>query len=397
MIAESARWGTIPTSPGPVAQHAGRLAQRGQLHHRHLHAAADRHPALAVAGGRPLSQLVAPEFYVNGVDEYGGTFNPGDQLTISAANLPAGAVIYYTLDGTDPRLLGGAVQHRRPTCSCLLRPDRAHARRRRSGAGLFGRHLERHFRRPTFTVESAIDPDHRIDVLALPPPRPPKSPRGYTSVDGREDFEFIEITNTGAQTLAAARVAIHQRSHVHISECVDRRRVHYMVVASDTAAFAIRYGAATANRIRQQLAEPDRRRAVHRPSRQRRRRGAVDAAQRRRSARLHLQSRLVFADRRRRILAHGPRHQQNPSRSGTRPPAGSPAASRAARPAPSKRHSDSAARFDRHQRSAGQSARRRRRHDRAAQHHRAADQHRRLVAQRQQCEPARNTRSPPIR
>ena len=109
MIAESARWGDIPTSPGPLPNtQAAWLNEANYITGTYMpQRTGILISQLQAAGLYP--NITAPEFYVNGVDEYGGNFNPGDQLTISAAGLPAGSVIYYTLDGTDPRLVGGAV------------------------------------------------------------------------------------------------------------------------------------------------------------------------------------------------------------------------------------------------------------------------------------------------
>ena len=52
----------------------------------------------------PAAQLEAPEF---GQGQFGGVINPGYQLNITR---PSGlGTVYYSLDGTDPRLLGGAI------------------------------------------------------------------------------------------------------------------------------------------------------------------------------------------------------------------------------------------------------------------------------------------------
>src|SRR5262249_41248011 len=61
-----------------------------------------------------LNQFIAngwfPSLSAPVYSEYGGTVNPGFQLNLSLpAGSPAGAVIYYTLDNSDPRVTGGAV------------------------------------------------------------------------------------------------------------------------------------------------------------------------------------------------------------------------------------------------------------------------------------------------
>ncbi|MFB0551795.1 MAG: lamin tail domain-containing protein, partial [Phycisphaerae bacterium] len=50
----------------------------------------------------------APQFRINGSYKHGGQITPNARLTMSATG-----TIWYTLDGTDPRLPGGAVNHSR--------------------------------------------------------------------------------------------------------------------------------------------------------------------------------------------------------------------------------------------------------------------------------------------
>jgi hypothetical protein len=51
----------------------------------------------------------APEFLVNNVRQHGGETSSGDLLGFLNPNASPGGVIYYTLDGSDPRLVGGAI------------------------------------------------------------------------------------------------------------------------------------------------------------------------------------------------------------------------------------------------------------------------------------------------
>ncbi len=50
----------------------------------------------------------APVFYVDGSYQHGGAIEPTEPLTITA---PTGGTLYYTLDGSDPRLPGGGVSN----------------------------------------------------------------------------------------------------------------------------------------------------------------------------------------------------------------------------------------------------------------------------------------------
>ena len=49
----------------------------------------------------------APVFSVNGVPQHGGHASVGDELTM--ANPNGAGIVYYTVDGSDPRVVGGAV------------------------------------------------------------------------------------------------------------------------------------------------------------------------------------------------------------------------------------------------------------------------------------------------
>lgn len=51
----------------------------------------------------------APEFLVNGVRQHGGSLAAGGLLTFQNSNVGTAGTIYYTTDGSDPRLVGGAV------------------------------------------------------------------------------------------------------------------------------------------------------------------------------------------------------------------------------------------------------------------------------------------------
>ena len=49
-----------------------------------------------------------PVFQINGTSRHGGAISPGDELTMTNPN--AGGTIYYTLDGSDPRIPGTGSQ-----------------------------------------------------------------------------------------------------------------------------------------------------------------------------------------------------------------------------------------------------------------------------------------------
>ena len=97
-------------------------------------------------------QTNAPELVVNGTHHHGGTIVPGDALTFQNSNMGTVGTIYYTTDGTDPRLVGGAIntasaqaaassfieccdtyQSSHPPQRRMERPDRGHVCRSQCG------------------------------------------------------------------------------------------------------------------------------------------------------------------------------------------------------------------------------------------------------------------------
>ncbi len=116
LIAESARWGdTIRPDRQPPykpdvewqaelsAQLEDYFPRRNQIVLEQLLSPRPNSDANA----DPLYPSVAgPVFNINGNYQHGGRVQPGDHLTMTQAD---GQTIYYTLDGTDPRLPGGAI------------------------------------------------------------------------------------------------------------------------------------------------------------------------------------------------------------------------------------------------------------------------------------------------
>jgi len=244
MVLESARWGNIPTTPGPVPNtQAAWLNTAEWITGTYLpQRTAIVLSQLQTAGLYP--SISAPEFYVKGVDEYGGIFNPGDTLSMlygpTGASLPAGDAIYYTLDGTDPRLLGGALNtasdvflYNGPITLTIGEEVRA-----------------RIYNSSTHTWSAISEAEFSPNVSSLritevmydpAPATAAEIAAGYTSVDGKEDFEFIELQNTGATTLPVQGVAF-TNGVTYTFPNVSLAAGQYIVACSDPAAFAIRYG-----------------------------------------------------------------------------------------------------------------------------------------------------------
>jgi hypothetical protein len=248
MVLESARWGNISTSPGPIPNtQAAWLNTANWITGTYLpQRTSILISQLQAAGLYPT--IDAPAFYVNGVGEYGGTFNVGNLLTMSCANLPAGAAIYYTLDGSDPRLLGGAVSlasdvFRYTGPITLTQGEEVRARVYSGGAW-------------SAIAEAEFQPNLsslRVTEVMYDPAAATAAEiaAGYTNVDGKEDFEFLEIENVGAQTLPLGGLQVsggvsftfpQYEGNLGSNPLLTVAPNSYVVVVSDLAAFTLRYG-----------------------------------------------------------------------------------------------------------------------------------------------------------
>lgn len=104
IIAESARWGDQHYST-PLG-HSQWVSFRDWMLNTYLPQRSDI--VLGQMRDRGLYPPInAPLFKINGSYQYGGNVNTGDRLTIS--NPSGDGTVYYTTDGSDPRLLGGSL------------------------------------------------------------------------------------------------------------------------------------------------------------------------------------------------------------------------------------------------------------------------------------------------
>ena len=140
---------------------------------------------------------------------------PAITLTITASASP----IYYTLDGSDPRLPGGALN---PNAILYTGPitltQGVEVKARVYSGGTWSALVD-----AGFYVNLA--PSIRItEMMYHPSPATADEiARGYTG-SSAEDFEYIEIKNIGATTLPLAGTAIRQRRHLHLPQPCRWRR-----------------------------------------------------------------------------------------------------------------------------------------------------------------------------
>ncbi|XAM00938.1 lamin tail domain-containing protein [Phycisphaeraceae bacterium D3-23] len=238
IIAESARWGDQHNDPPKTK--ATWLAEVDWLRNTFL---AQRGPIVISQfqsqGWLPsASTHVAPSF-----SQHGGAL-PTGQLSILNAE-PAGT-IYYTLDGSDPRLIGGGVSASAIAYSgSFALPDHATVTARLLRSGDWSAQIQADFVLADALADST---NLRITEVHYNPqgPSAAEAAAGFTNGDV---FEFIELLNTSSETISLDGVTL-------VQAVVDGKfeGVGYtfglaaldpgerVVVVDDLAAFTERYG-----------------------------------------------------------------------------------------------------------------------------------------------------------
>ena len=182
----------------------------------------------------------APELLVDGTRRHGGMFTDGEALTFESSR-----DVYYTLDGGDPRqpVTGTAVGTLHDGGSIAL--DHAvRVKARALNGGEWSALTE-----ALFVPETPCAP--RITEV-MHHPRPPAGPE-TNATQYASDFEFIEICNTGAQTVGLAGYTFTDGIRFDFSGSSTSTLApgEYAVIVRDIAAFSNRYPHATARVIGQ--------------------------------------------------------------------------------------------------------------------------------------------------
>jgi hypothetical protein len=222
-IAESARWGDSKTEP-PITQNDFNTAINSVINSYMTN-------RTNVVIGQFRTWGIIPAFNGPVFNQQGGQVPAGFQLTMTpAAGTPAGSTIYYTLDGTDPRNRDGTVS---ATAVAYTGPitinDTVTVRARTfspasvwSGANV-----------ATFSLDMAA---LRVTELMYNPAPPPAG-----SVYTKDDFEYLEVQNTGPGELNLTGVKLDTpwTSSSHRLRAAAGGRA---IVVQNRAAFEIRYG-----------------------------------------------------------------------------------------------------------------------------------------------------------
>ena len=186
IIGESARWGDYQRPAQPYTRDLEWITEQNRLMNVYF----------PVRTGNVLNQfrtdglypgVAAPSF-----NQHGGEVAEGFSLSMTA---PAGT-IYYTLDGSDPRLPGGAVAPSARIYSSSVTLDATTiAKARVLNNGVWSA-----LNQATFAVDTSA---LRVsEIMYNPAPPPAGSP--YVA----DDFEFIELVNTGNRPLGLLGVTL---------------------------------------------------------------------------------------------------------------------------------------------------------------------------------------------
>ncbi|HEY7115819.1 MAG TPA: lamin tail domain-containing protein, partial [Tepidisphaeraceae bacterium] len=235
VVGESARWGDIPSTTGTVPHTQAQWRnERDYL----LNTFFPQRTALVLQqlrGANLFPSIDAPSFAVNGTPKYGGTFLPNDLLTISGS----GGTVYYTLDGSDPRLPGGAVS---PTAliysagSTITLTKGVEVKARVFTNGTWSALAD-----AGFYVDLA--PSIRITELMYNPlpATTGEISAGYVDTgNGANDFEYIEVRNIGAQPLPLQGLRLSDGVQFTFPD-ITLAPNQYVLVVADAAAFKLRY------------------------------------------------------------------------------------------------------------------------------------------------------------
>jgi hypothetical protein len=182
IVDESARWGDYNHQPA-YTRNGEWTTERNRLLNTYF----------PLRGAVFVSQMRSAGLYPNtnvaGFSQEGGTINPGFQLTLTNPNTggvppaPVGT-IYYTLDGSDPRLAGGGIA---PSALVYTGPLTLQVSTRVRSRIKNGNEWSA-MHEAVFVL--ATPPTLRITELMYNPENPPPN-SNYSS----KDFEYIEVQN----------------------------------------------------------------------------------------------------------------------------------------------------------------------------------------------------------
>jgi hypothetical protein len=164
-------------------------------------------------------QIDAPDF-----NQYGGTVSNGFQLVMTASNQ-----VYFALDGSDPRAVGGAITGTAYGGPIPITKNELVKARACTAGGTWS------------AMTAAFFAHESLSALRVSEIMP--EPRGPTNLFAASAYEFIELFNSGTTSLDLEHVTITEGVSFAFP-ALTLLPGAFVVVAADTNAFAERYGTA---------------------------------------------------------------------------------------------------------------------------------------------------------
>ncbi|NQU19807.1 MAG: lamin tail domain-containing protein, partial [Candidatus Nealsonbacteria bacterium] len=230
LVPESARWGDAWRSSQPYTRDTELAANVDWLFDNFFPVRSDNVLGYFRSDGMYPS-VTAPMF-----NQHGGWMPEGFELTLNA---PAGT-IYYSLDGTDPRAVGGAVAPRAlvylPGMEITLTEGTVVKARTRSG-GTWSALNE-----AAFSIGQPATAENLVVTEINYNPVPPTT--AELAIDDtwtNTAFEFIELQNVGPDTISLAGAQFTAGIRYTFGDVVELDPGQRIVVAANPQAFATRY------------------------------------------------------------------------------------------------------------------------------------------------------------
>ncbi|MBN1673831.1 MAG: lamin tail domain-containing protein [Kiritimatiellae bacterium] len=225
IVAESARWGDT------IAAYADAPRTRATWRAFKQHLLDDWFPTRSANVLQQFrNQGLYPSVTAPSFDRHGGEVAAGFQLHISA---PAGTIT-YTTDGTDPRLIGGAVNGSAVSgaspCTVTINRTTHVKARARNGSSWSA------LNEATFHVAFAASDLRLTELMYHPADDDPLDP-AYAA----DDFEFIEFRNTGGAVIDLSGFEVEGVGPYVFAAGTRVEAGAYLVLCRNPAAFASRY------------------------------------------------------------------------------------------------------------------------------------------------------------
>ncbi len=236
MVGESARWGDEGTSaPTPFTRDDTWLPEVSWL----------RNDFIGVRTNIVLQQFrdrgLYPDTAAPVFSQHGGEVPQGFTLAMASA----GAIIYYTTDGSDPRLSDDAARYTGPFAlgeSVLMK-----ARAYRAASNEWSALSE-----ATFLVGGLASSSNLVVSELNYRPRPPSGEAELAVANSRTDFEFIELKNIGNAPIDLTGVSFSQGIGFSFGLETPLRMLapgEEVLIVEDSTALAARYGNAILERV----------------------------------------------------------------------------------------------------------------------------------------------------